>query len=119
MSTTAVGQCPHCAAVINRNWRECLACHTIITHTAEPGKPIDLPDARLSGYSTKRQVRSVCVSAIQPGAFVTWRRGDKTHPEAFVDFLHTDDTGIQWAFVSLPGGTWAAVNVKFLKEVNP
>lgn len=56
---------------------------------------------------------------IQPGALVTWTRGDGTRPEGFVDFIHTDDTGTRWAFVSLPGGRWAVVNVKFLKEVTP
>ena len=93
--------------------------HTIEVHL-EPGKPVDLPDARAKRLLDKApgKVR-VCVSAIQPGAFVTWTRGDGTRPEGFVDFLYTDGTGTRWAFVSLPGGTWAAVNVKFLKEVNP
>ena len=58
-------------------------------------------------------------STIRPGSLVTWRRGDGSIQEGFVDFLHTDDTGTRWAFVSLPGGSWAVVNVKFLKEVTP
>lgn len=27
MSTTAVGHCSHCAAVVNRHWPSCLVCH--------------------------------------------------------------------------------------------
>ena len=56
---------------------------------------------------------------LHPGSLVCWRRGDGTVQEGFVDAIHVDDTGTRWAFVSLPGGTWSAVNVKFLKEVNP
>ena len=54
--------------------------------------------------------------AIQPGSFVTWRRGDGSQPEGFVDAMHVDDAGTRWAFVALPGGMWAAVNTKFLKD---
>ena len=55
---------------------------------------------------------------IATGSMISWRRGDGTQPEGFVDAIHVDDTGTRWAFVSLAGGTWAAVNVKFLKGVN-
>ena len=86
----------------------------------EPGKPIDLPDDRAQRLLSKApgKVR-VCVPTITTGSLVSWRRADGTQPVAFVDAIHVDDTGTRWAFVSLGGGTWAAVNVKFLKEVNP
>ena len=31
MSTTAVGHCSHCAAVVNRQWPSCLVCHAPVT----------------------------------------------------------------------------------------
>ena len=99
MSTT-VGQCPHCAAVINRHWTACLVCHATISPTAEP------------------TVKSVAapLPAIQPGSLVTWTRGDGTRPEGFVDFLHTDPDGKEWAFVSY-GKTWAAIDRRLLTVV--
>ena len=83
------------------------------------GKYLDKIRERDPGeYVPSNEPRQVA-SVPWPGSLVTWTRGDGTHPEAFVDAIHTDGTGTRWAFVSLPGGTWAAVNVKFLKEVNP
>lgn len=86
----------------------------------EPGKPIDLPDDRAQRLLSKApgKVRMV-TPTIAAGSLVSWRRADGTQPGAFVDAIHVDDTGTRWAFVSLAGGTWAAVNVKFLKGVNP
>ena len=76
-------------------WRE-LA--TTVTPTPAPGTP---------------------APPLHPGSFVTWHRGDGSTQEGFVDFLHTDQNGKEWAFVSF-GKSWAAVNVKFLtKVVNP
>ena len=54
----------------------------------------------------------------RPGDLVAWRSGDGSQMEGFVDWIHTDSDGQVWAFVSLPGKSWSAVNVKFLKEVN-
>ena len=100
MSTTAVGQCPHCAAVINRHWTACLVCHATISPTAEPSsKSLAAP-----------------LPTLDPGALISWGRGDGSRQEGFVDCLHTDDTGTPWAFVSF-GKSWAAVNLKFVKVV--
>ena len=62
----------------------------------------------------KRPQSQDTASTIAAGSLVTWTRGDGTRPEGFVDFLHTDDTGIRWGFVSF-GKTWAVVNLKFVK----
>ena len=98
MSTTAVGQCPHCAAVINRHWTACLVCHADLSPTAEPsGKSLAAP-----------------LPTLHPGSFVAWRRGDGSKQEGFVDCLYTDHTGTPWAFVTL-WKTWAVVNLKFVK----
>lgn len=71
-----------------------------------------------SGNLVKIEAATVSPT-IATGSFVTWRRGDGSKQEGFVDALHTDPDGQQWAFVSW-GKTWAAVNVKFLaKAVNP
>lgn len=56
-------------------------------------------------------------STIRPGSFVTWTRGDGTKPEGFVDTIHTDDTGTQWAIVTMLDGTWSAVNMRVVKVV--
>lgn len=85
-----------------------------------------LPESvSLSGMSGTDSVHFAKIEAvtvtptITAGSFVTWRRGDGSTQEGFVDFLHTDQNGKEWAFVSF-GKTWAAVNVKFLtKVVNP
>ena len=85
----------------------------------EPGKPVDLPDERARRLLDKApgKVR-VCPLTIAAGCQVTWTRGDGTRQEAFVDAIHTDDTGTRWALVALPCGTWAAINLKLLKRAN-
>ena len=82
----------------------------------EPGKPIDLLDDRAERLLSKApgKVRMV-TPTIAAGSLVSWTRGNGTRPEAFVDVIHTDDAGTRWAFVALPGGTWAVVNLKFVK----
>lgn len=80
----------------------------------EPGRPVDLPDARAKRLLDKApgKVR-VFNPTIGPGSLVIWRSTGEER-EGFVDFLHTDDRGNRWAFVGVIGGTWAAVNLKFL-----
>lgn len=53
--------------------------------------------------------------AIQAGDRITWQRGDGTTQSGVVDAIYTDDAGTRWAFVTMPGGSWAAVNCKFVK----
>lgn len=48
------------------------------------------------------------------GDRIEWERADLTVQHGVVDFLHIDDTGNQWAFVTL-GKRWAVVNMKFAK----
>lgn len=81
----------------------------------EPGTPIDLPDDRAQRLLSKApgKVRMV-PPAIAAGSPVAWSRGDGTKQEGFVDGIHTDDTRTLWASVSLLGGSWSFVNVKFL-----
>lgn len=84
----------------------------------EPGKPVDMPDARAQRLLEKAPGKVRMVTApIATGSFVTWTRGDGTKPEGFVDTIHTDDTGSRWAFVALPCVTWAAVNMKIVTVV--
>jgi hypothetical protein len=47
---------------------------------------------------------------------VAWTSGGGKQ-EGVVDFIHADPDGKRWAFISLPGGSWAAVDVKFLTKV--
>ena len=85
----------------------------------EPGKPIDLPDARAQRLLSKApgKVRMI-TPTIAAGSLVTWRRGDGSKQEGFVDFLHADPEGKEWVFVSW-GKTWAAVDRRLLTVVTP
>ena len=56
--------------------------------------------------------------APQPGALVTWHRGDGSSPIAFVDFLHLDPDGKEWAFLSY-GKTETVVDRRLLSVVTP
>ena len=101
MSTTAVGHCPNCAAVINRNWAACLVCHASISPTAETGcTSLAAP-----------------VPTIQPGDRITWGAAGKPRGPAVVDFLHVDSDGTVWAFVTLLD-SWAAVNTKHVTKTD-
>ena len=85
----------------------------------EPGKPVDLPEARAKRLLDKApgKVRMI-TPTIAAGSLVTWTRGDGSKQEGFVDFIYTDTDGKQWAFVSY-GQTWAAVDRKLLTMVTP
>jgi|CXWL01.1.fsa_nt_gi hypothetical protein len=51
---------------------------------------------------------------LQAGDRITWQReGSPQNGE--VDFLHVDETGQQWAFVT-QGSSWSVVNLKFAKR---
>jgi hypothetical protein len=49
---------------------------------------------------------------IQPGSLITWDHGGP----AEVDFVHTDEDGSVWIFVSWPGG-WSSVNANVVTKV--
>ena len=53
--------------------------------------------------------------ALQAGDLIEWDRAG-TMQTGIVDSLYTDETTTRWAFVTLPDGTWAAVNLKFAKR---
>lgn len=85
--------------------------------TLRPGVPLELPDLAASQLLQKApdKVRRVePLSTVQPGDLMTWQRanGLQSGP-AMVDFLHSDQTGTVWAFVTLSDGSWAAVNLKY------
>ncbi|MBA2485858.1 MAG: hypothetical protein H0V35_07130 [Nitrospira sp.] len=48
---------------------------------------------------------------MQIGDTIRWELTDFGHQEGVVDFLHGDADGSHWAFVTLPDGQWAAVNM--------
>jgi hypothetical protein len=51
---------------------------------------------------------------IQPGDRIEWERAG-TAQQGLVDFLHCDADGTMWAFCTVAGGSWTAVNMKFAK----
>ena len=83
----------------------------------EPGKPVSLPDERAQRLLLKApgKVR-VIHRTIRPGDHIAWTRGDGSPASGLVDFLHVDESGVHWAFVTL-GTTWAAVNLKVVELV--
>ena len=76
-----------------------------------PGVPVDLPDKAGQQLLTKAGSR-VRLAKIAVGDRIEWTRADLTVQTGVVDFMHVDDTGARWAFVTL-GESWAAVNMKF------
>src|SRR5262245_14233184 len=84
----------------------------------EPGKPIELPDERAKRLLDKAPGRVRVIDPdIKPGACITWTRADGSIQTGFVDFLHTDPDDIVWAFVTMPNGEWAAVNLRHLQVI--
>jgi len=59
--------------------------------------------------------RSDTGSTFEAGSKITWTRADGSIQTGVVDFLYTDTLGTKWAFCTLQGGTWAAVNLKSVK----
>ena len=58
-------------------------------------------------------VKAAASPTIAAGSTIQWTRGDGSVQTGIMDFIHTDETGTRWAFVTI-GKTWAAVNVKFV-----
>lgn len=81
----------------------------------EPGKPIDLPEARAKRLLDKApdKVR-VVTPTVQAGSQVTWCRVDGSTHLGIVDQIYVDDTGTRWAFVTI-GESWAVINLNYLK----
>lgn len=53
--------------------------------------------------------------SIHAGDCVYWEGPDgKQRGPAMVDFVHTDDDGVHWAFCTTDEG-WAAVNLKYVQ----
>ena len=96
MSTTAVGHCSQCDAVVNVRWPSCLVCHAALP-------------------ATSREAGSLASSA-QPGDRITWQRADGKATDGVIDFLHADHDGSRWAFCSV-ADRWVAVNTKFVTMV--
>jgi hypothetical protein len=91
-----------------------------------PGRPVDLPEAEALKLLAKApgKVREATGSvdieemkltwALAPGDRIEWQRAG-TAQQGLVDFLHCDADGTMWAFCTVPGGSWTAVNMKFAK----
>jgi hypothetical protein len=53
---------------------------------------------------------------VHPGDRITWTRGDLTVQHGTVDVVHLDTDGQAWAFCTVPGGSWATVNTKYVTK---
>jgi hypothetical protein len=102
MSTTAVGHCSHCAAVVNLRWPNCLVCQTPLPHVPK----------REETEPTIDTGQAAPAPPVQAGAQIQWQRAGQVQ-QGLVDFIHVDDTGTRWAFVTI-GESWTAVNLKFV-----
>lgn len=87
----------------------------------EPGKPIDMPDERAQRVLSKAPGRvRVIAPTFELGSTISWRRGDGTAQTGKIAWILREENGNQWAFVSsLTDETWAAINGKFVKRVDP
>jgi hypothetical protein len=56
------------------------------------------------------------IRPVQPGDRITWTRGDLTVQQGIVDVVHRDTDGQAWAFCTVPGGSWTAVNTKYVTK---
>ena len=63
----------------------------------------------------KPRARDPIAPIIQPGTTIAWLRADGTRQIGLVDFVHVDEIGTRWAFVTLPDASWAAISCTFLK----
>jgi len=71
MSTTAVGHCEQCAAVVNSHWPTCLVCHALIPSSREPGR-----NASASLPQLQREDATACsapLPPLHPGWLVAYR----------------------------------------------
>ncbi len=90
----------------------------------EPGAPMDLPQERAARLMAKAPGRVRYVMAkdmeeavlphVHAGDLITWELPDLGRQEGVVNFLSPDSDGSQWAYVTMPDGRWAAVNLKFV-----
>ena len=60
----------------------------------------------------RHQALAPISSAIQPGDNVEWTRAG-SQQTGLVDFMHIDETGTPWAFVT-QGEGWTAVNARYI-----
>lgn len=85
----------------------------------EPGKPVDLPDARAKRLLGKAPDRvRVIRPTLQAGSQVTWCRADGSAQLGIVDQIYVDDTGTRWAFVTIED-SWAVLNLNYAKRPEP
>lgn len=49
-----------------------------------------------------------------PGVMIEWARTDRTRQSGRVDLRQSDSDGILWVFVTLPDGSWSAVNLRIV-----
>jgi len=74
MSTTAVGQCPQCHAVVNVYWPACLVCHTLLmaVPVCETEGPESAPPVQAQADPTEGITPT---PPLQPGWLVSYRDG--------------------------------------------
>lgn len=79
----------------------------------EPGRQVDIPDERALRLLAKApgRVRVIAPTLFEPGSTIAWVRGDGSTQTGIIDFIHADETGTWWAFISTPTGSWSAVNL--------
>ncbi len=72
MSTTAVGQCPQCLAVVNVHWPHCLVCHALLT-----ARPVSETEGPASAPPVRPQAAPIEIAAptppLQPGWLVAYQ----------------------------------------------
>lgn len=70
---------------------------------------------RLAKEALRQQKALDPIPTLHHGDRIEWERADLTVQHGIVDVVHRDTDGQAWAFCTVPGGSWTAVNVKFSK----
>ena len=86
----------------------------------EPGQPVDILDDHAVRLLAKVPDKVRRVEQIVPlvcNQPICWKSADGSARCGVVDFWHVEPDGTQWVFVTMPDGRWAAVNLRYIKEM--
>lgn len=82
----------------------------------ESGMPPHQEESQPDDAVSRPHQAGISGRLIQPGDAITWQRADGSTPCGVVDFIHVDETGTRWAFVTLGEG-WVAMNQRVAEIV--
>lgn len=109
MSTTAVGYCSHCAAIINRHWSSCLVCHAPVV-ARPPAENLSRVYQERVDTSTVGPSRPVIEPAPPNPRPIYWETGDGRILGPAVPEFFLQDGEEYWISVTFEG------HIRFLRD---